>query len=271
MISKDLNVCLYPMAIEWDEIDKNLDTLESALATVHKDTDILILPETFSTGFPAGKTSQEIKRMIGNKSALVIERIKKLSHKHNLAICGTIVFPDESDRLRNRAFFIEPTGDENYADKKHLFSMAGEEKIFTAGSNRMKVRFRGWNIAMVICYDIRFPIWCRNRENEYDLLIAVANWPDVRVSAWNTLLTARAIENLAYVCGVNCTGTDTQGFKYGGNSTSAIDFKGKDISIRQTGCEILYATLSRTKLDSFREKFPAWKDADDFSIHSSLD
>ena len=118
---------------------------------------------------------------------------------------------------------------------------------------------------MIVCYDIRFPVWCRNVDNEYDLLLAVANWPDVRVDAWNKLLYARAIENESYVCGVNCKGTDTGGFNYDGSS-AIIDFKGKEVSVAsQDG--ILYAVLSKEKLERFREKFPAWKDSDKFTFN----
>ncbi|MDE7509983.1 MAG: nitrilase family protein, partial [Muribaculaceae bacterium] len=133
-------------------------------------------------------------------------------------------------------------GEVTFADKRHLFTMAGEHNNFSRGHNRLKVRFRGWEIAMVICYDIRFPVWCRNINNEYDLLIAVANWPKVRVDAWNQLLRARAIENEAYAVGVNCRGTDSGGFEYDGSSL-AVDFKGKDLTV-STGADHLYATLS---------------------------
>lgn len=145
--------------------------------------------------------------------------------------------------------------------------MAGENKIFSPGDRRLHVRFRGWNIAMVVCYDIRFPVWCRNVNNEYDLLIAVANWPDVRIDAWNKLCYARAIENEAYLCAVNCLGTDKHGFNYDGAS-HAVDFKGKDIAVdlERNGLLLKYANLSKEKLTRFREKFPAWNDADSFKI-----
>lgn len=143
--------------------------------------------------------------------------------------------------------------------------MAGEDRVFSRGYQRMKVRYRGWNLAMVICYDIRFPVWCRNFDNEYDALIVVANWPDVRVGAWNALLPARAIENEAYVCAVNCKGTDSAGFTYDGAS-GVYDFKGKDVSVKIEPDDFVYATLSRERLDNFRAKFPAWRDADPFRI-----
>lgn len=269
MITKDLNVCLFPMTITWDDVDANLKNLEKSLKSVHPQTDLVVIPETFSTGFPIGKNKDEIKAIAENTYTQAINTLKDLSNRRNFAIAGTIVCV-EDDKLFNRAFFVEPNRDITFADKRHLFTMAGEDKIFSAGNKRLKIRYRGWNIAMIVCYDLRFPIWSRNINNEYDILLASANWPEVRISAWNKLLPARAIENLSYICGVDCTGTDNNGFNYDGSSM-IIDFKGNEIgkSVPLADDEnqhFIYATLSRTKLDSFREKFPAWRDADQFSI-----
>lgn len=265
MISKDLKVALVPFTIEWENKENNLQALEMLMASIHPMTDLVILPETFSTGFPTGKEKDEVRGWAERNTGDTIDRLKILSNKYKMAICGSFI-ADTGGSLYNRLFFIEPSGDETFSDKRHLFTMAGEDKVFSRGHERMKVRYRGWNIAMIACYDIRFPIWCRNKGNEYDLLIAVANWPKVRVGAWNALLKARAIENEAYVCGVNCKGIDSHGYEYDGAS-DAIDFKGKSVAVALEGSDILYATLSRDRLDSFREKFPAWRDADDFRIY----
>jgi len=246
------------MPISWEDKEANFATLESALEIMHPDTDLIVLPETFSTGFPSGEEKDYVRTMAERNTGVTIDHIKLLAKKHNVAICGSYI-ADSGGSLYNRAFFIEPSGDETFADKKHLFTMAGEDKVFSRGYDRMKVRYRGWNLSMIVCYDIRFPVWCRNKDNEYDALIAVANWPDVRVDAWNKLLYARAIENQAYMLGVNCRGTDKKGFNYDGSSM-AIDFKGKDITV-DTENGLLYATLSKERLDRFREKFPAWRDA----------
>lgn len=248
------------MELIWNDINVNIDNLEKAIAGLHPHTDIVILPETFSTGYPSNTTKDQIKELIQRNGDNVLERIKTLARNNNVAIAGSLMI--ESDgQLFNRAFFIEPTGDEYYADKKHLFSMAGEDKIFKAGNKRMKVRFRGWNISLIVCYDIRFPVWCRNRENEYDFLIVVANWPKVRIDAWNKLLPARAIENTAYIAGVNCKGIDDHAYEYDGSS-HIYDFKGKEIGIKMG--PFIYASLAHDKLDKFRDKFPVWKDADKF-------
>lgn len=264
MIWNDLKVCLLPMEIKWDDKEANLTELERALRDVHPETDLLILPETFSTGFPVGKDKEEVRALAERNSGATVDFLKELAARHKMAIAGTFV-ADTGGSLYNRAFFIEPSGEETFEDKRHLFTMAGEHRIFSHGRGRLSVRYRGWNLAMVVCYDIRFPAWCRNRDNEYDALIAVANWPEVRTGAWRALIPARAIENEAYVCAVNCTGVDNKGFAYDGSS-AVYDFKGRNISVRPEGKGLVYATLSREKLDAFREKFPAWRDADRFTL-----
>lgn len=260
MTSHNLNICLLPLEIEWEEKETNLNRLEEKIASLHPETDLLVLPETFSTGFPSGEEKEHVRGLAERNTGATIERLKRLAADHCVAIAGSYI-ADSGGSLYNRAFFLEPSGDEYFSDKRHLFSMAGEHKCFSRGYGRMRLRYRGWNIAMVVCYDIRFPAWCRNTGNEYDLLIAVANWPEVRIDAWNKLLPARAIENLAYVAAVNCKGRDKKGFVYDGTS-HILDFKGNDIAYHDDGNGFLYASLSREKIDSFRTKFPAFLDAD---------
>lgn len=263
-MSSYLNVCLYPMTISWGEKQTNISTLRKAVEGIHQDTDLLILPEMFSTGFITSD-KESVRELAERNSGETIETLQNLACEKNLAIAGSFI-ADTGGSLFNRAFFIEPCGDSFFADKRHLFTMAGEDKVFSRGDQRLNIRYRGWNISMVVCYDIRFPVWCRNIKNEYDLLIAVANWPKTRIDAWNHLLKSRAIENLSYVCGVNCKGTDAAGYEYDGSSF-AFDFKGKDITLSNSESPYLYASLSLEKLQSFRHKFPAWNDADSFAIH----
>lgn len=262
----NLNICLFPMNIKWGDKKANLSYLQRALDGIHPATDLLVIPEMFSTGFIAGD-KEEARSLAERNSEETMELIRKAACERGFAIMGSFI-ADTGGSLFNRMFFAEPCGDIFFADKRHLFSMAGEDKVFSAGDKRMKVRYRGWNIAGIVCYDIRFPVWCRNVGREFDLLVAVANWPKVRIDAWNQLLKARAIENLAYVCGVNCNGTDSKGIEYDGSSC-AFDFKGKDITMSSPESPFLYASLSYDKLENFRQKFPAWKDADRFNI--SLD
>ncbi len=262
---KNLNLCLLPLRIEWGDVKRNLSELESCLCRVHPDTDLVVLPETFSTGFPVGTTREEVSKLARNSGAETMSILKNLSARHGVALAGSVI-AEEEDKLFNRGFFVEPSGEVSFSDKRHLFSMAGEDKIFSSGEKRLKVRFRGWNITLFICYDLRFPVWSRNIGNEYDLAIYVANWPEVRIDAWNKLLPARAIENLAYSAGVDCLGKDPKGFLYDGSS-HIFDFKGNEISVNmenQDGTRFVYASLSKEKLDRFREKFPAFNDSDSF-------
>lgn len=263
--SKDLKVALFPMELVWHDKAANLDTLIDAMPYLYSQTDLLILPETFSTGFPSGSDKETVRALAERNTGDTITTIKALAKEYGVAICGSFV-ADTGGLLYNRAFFIESDGEEHFADKRHLFTMAGEHKVFRAGDSRLNLRFRGWNIAMIICYDVRFPVWCRSYgDDSYDLLVAVANWPRQRVDAWNQLLRARAIENEAYVCGVDCKGTDPQGNIYDGSSP-VYDFIGKEIGIDDPDSPFIYANLDAARLCRFREKFPAWRDADDFRI-----
>lgn len=264
-MKQNLNVCLIPLEIQWSNKKANLQKVESLFDRLHEATELVILPETFSTGFPSGMKKDDIRELAEKNTGLTIDFIKYLARKHNVAVAGSFI-ANTGGSLYNRAFFIEPSGEETFADKRHLFTMAGEDKTFSRGYTRLKVRYGGWEIAMVVCYDIRFPVWCRNVDNDYDLLIAVANWPKVRVDAWNQLLRARAIENESYVAGVNCRGVDPGGFEYDGSSM-ILDFKGKEISTPFES-DFLYSSLSKEKLERFREKFPAFRDADTFSLET---
>lgn len=264
MKSSDLKVCLFPLEIKWGDKEANFRSLREAMSRMHPQTDLVVLPETFSTGFPIGMDKEQVRVLAERNTGITVDTIKALADEYKVAIAGSFI-ADSGGSLYNRAFFIEPSGEETFEDKRHLFTMAGEDKVFSRGYGRLAVRYRGWNLAMIVCYDVRFPVWCRNVDNEYDALIVVANWPEVRVNAWNALLPARAIENEAYVCAVDCRGVDTGGYKYDGSS-AVYDFKGKDVSVRFEENGLIYATLNREKIDAFRAKFPAWRDADPFKM-----
>lgn len=263
MKTDQLKVCMLPLEIKWGDKESNLSRLEEMMKLMHPETDLLVLPETFSTGFPSLAGKEDVRILAERNSGITMERIAGLASRFNVAIAGSFI-ADTGGLLFNRAFFAEPSGDLSFADKKHLFTMAGEHNVFSPGHSRLHIRFRGWEIAMVVCYDIRFPVWCRNRACGYDLLLAVANWPDLREYAWRQLLIARSIENQAYVCGVNCKGTDPLGFSYSGNADT-FDFKGKPVTVSDKN-GLSYALFDRNKLEAFRKKFPAWNDADDFRI-----
>lgn len=265
MEASDLKVCIVPMPIKWGDKESNKLTLKQILKTVHPETDIVILPETFSTGFPTGSSKEDIDAVTEESNGETMMLLKQLSAEYNVAIAGSLIIHSDG-KIFNRGFFIEPSGEYYFTDKAHLFRMGGENEIFCPGNSRLIIRFRGWNISMVICYDLRFPVWCRNVSNQYDVLIVVANWPSSRKFVWQTLLTARAIENMAYVCGVNCKGEDIRGIHYEGESM-AIDYKGNDIGVLNN--DLIYALLKKEDLLRFREKFPAWMDADKFLIEQN--
>ena len=260
----NLNLCLFPQEIFWENKEKNIQTLKDKISEVHSETDLLVIPETFSTGFPTGQNKEYVRQFAEKNTGNTIDTLKSLSKEHNIAIAGSFI-AETGGLLSNRAFFIEPSGDDYFSDKRHLFHPGGEDKVFSPGNKRMSVRFRGWNIAVIVCFDLRFPVWCRNIDNEYDLMIVVANWPTTRVGVWNKLLPARAIENCAYVCGVNCTGIDKNGHAYDGSS-ALYDFKGEDITVKIDDKGLLYASLSMEKLLKYREKFPVWQSGDKFTL-----
>lgn len=264
MAENKLKLCLAPMEIIWGDKQRNLKDLEEIFEKIHPETDLVILPETFSTGFPSSEMQKDLLKLAETNEGETLSLIRKLSKEKHVAICGTFIGKTDN-KLYNRSFFIESSGDEYFSAKRHLFALGGEDKIFCAGDKRLSVRYRGWNITMVICYDIRFPVWCRNRKNEYDLMIAVANWPVSRISTWDTLLKARAMENSSYVCGVNCRGIDDLGGEYNGSS-HVFNYKGQDIAVDVSGDGLLYASLSMQKLVNYRDKFPSWKDADEFTL-----
>lgn len=264
MVDTTLKICVVPFEIAWGKKEKNIERFKEIIKKVHPETDLLVLPETFSTGFPSDKDKQEFSTLAEPVTGETVQLLKQLSSKYNFAIAGSFLAKD-GDTLYNRGFFIEPAGDEYFADKKHLFSLGGEDQVLNTGNKRLSVRYRGWNISMIICYDLRFPVWCRNKNLEYDLLLAVANWPEKRIDAWNTLLKARAMENQAYVCGVNCKGIDNKESVYDGSS-SLYNYRGKDLFVKANDDDFLYASLSLKKLNEFRERFTFWKDADKFYL-----
>ncbi len=259
-MEENLRISMIQSHIIWEDREENLGYFGELLRRVSGRTDLAVLPEAFSTGF-----SMDVERIADTMDGLTVSSIKMWASKYKMAIAGSFI-AKENGRYFNRAFFITPEGDEYYYDKRHLFRMAGEDRYFAAGDKRLIVSYKGWNICLQVCYDLRFPVWSRNVNNEYDLLIYVANWPEVRKKAWKALLRARAIENMAYVCGVNRVGIDGHGFRFIGDSV-VIDAKGKKLADAGKREEITrMCTLNKKELENFRAKFPAWKDADKFTL-----
>jgi len=255
-----MRITLIQDTIFWADKAANLQKTGEQLAALAGQTDLVVLPEMFTTGFCTGKI-QLAETMEGE----TMQALRGWAVKYQLAITGSFI-ASENDKITNRAFFVFPTGEVETADKRHLFSMGGEHNHFSAGDKYLILNYCGFNILVLVCYDIRFPVWSRNIENEYDLLIYVANFPERRIADWDILLQARAIENQTYVCGVNRIGVDGLGIDYNGHST-LIDYKAQTIlNFPENAAFIQTFDLQTEPLQRFREKFPVWKDADRFEI-----
>jgi predicted amidohydrolase len=258
----NLRISLLQSEITWENKKQNIKYYGHLLEKIAGKSDLVVLPEMFSTGF-----SMQSEHLAETNEGNTIQNIRTWSKTYDFALCGSFLAKDnDSGKIFNRGFFITPQGNAYYYNKRHLFRMSEENNYFTAGDQKLIITYKGWNICLIICYDLRFPVWTRNRNKEYDLLICPANWPESRSTAWEILLKARAIENQSYVCGVNRIGEDGTGILYKGNS-ALIDFKGKTIIELPMNTEsIITKILDKESLENFREKFPAWLDADLFEI-----
>ncbi len=243
--------------LNWQDRNANLAYFDAQLDSA-SDADLVVLPEMFTTGF--SMAPEEIAEPADGPT---LQWLRKTARNRNMAITGSVAVREEGEHY-NRMYWVSPTEEEHY-DKRHLFRMAGEHKHYRAGLERKIVCYRGFRVCLQICYDLRFPVFCRNR-NDYDVLIFVANWPASRAHAWSSLLTARAIENQSYVIGLNRVGTDGNGIDYSGNSV-ILDYLGQPLAQAFANtATILGAELSLDDLQRFREKFPAMLDADEFDL-----
>ena len=259
-MAEDLRISMIQSHIIWEDKEENLSYFGELLRRVSGRTDLAVLPETFSTGF-----SMNVEALADPMDGTTVATIKGWAERYKMAVAGSFIAREEG-KYYNRAFFVTPDGKARYYDKRHLFRMAGEDRHFSAGDKPLVVRYKDWNICLQVCYDLRFPVWSRNVNNAYDLLIYVANWPEARKKAWKVLLQARAIENMAYVCGVNRVGVDGKGFAFRGDSM-IYDARGKKLADAGKRDETTRTcALSKTDLEAFRTKFPAWKDADAFQL-----
>ncbi len=261
-----MNVTLIQPALYWHDPIANRAALEERIFSLSEPTDLIVLPEMFTTGFTMNA------RAVAEPMGLTTFRwMRQMAAQTGAVVTGSYVV-QENNQYFNRLIWMEPDGTFDSYDKRHLFRMAGEDNVYTGGTRRIIKEWKGWRICPLICYDLRFPAWSRNvaptengPEPAYDLLLYVANWPAVRRDPWNTLLQARAIENLSYVVGVNRVGEDENKHAYAGDS-AIIDYKGQ-VLFRQTDTEVVHQqTLSLDELHEFRAKFPAYLDADQFNI-----
>ena len=258
-MQNELNVVGIQADLIWENTERNLAFFEEKIIRLSKDTDLVVLPEMFTTGFTM-KPENVAEKMDGKSVSWML----KMAKEKNLAICGSLVITQKGN-FYNRLVFVHPSGKIEIYDKKHSFTLAGEDKVYTSGSEKLIVNYKGWKICPLICYDLRFPVWARNTEN-YDLLIFMANWPTIRIKAWQTLLKARAIENMSYVIGVNRTGKDANNYQYTGNSL-LIDYLGEESSnLKKNEVGIIKATLFKDKQTRSREKLGFLNDMDAFKI-----
>ncbi len=262
-INPPLRLSLLPIDIIADDWAANIEAAKSQLAALPYGTDIAVLPELFSTGFV--RNHDRAESMAHDAWPHAMTMLQQMTSDNNCAVAGSMMYatPD-SHSIFNRAFFIEPGGECSVYDKRHLFAMGAEAEVFTGGHMPSPIiRFRGWNIALAICYDLRFPAWIRNNGLKYDLLLVPANWPDSRAFAWKLLLQARALENQAYVAGANRSGKDRMGSYT--DLSYVCDYTGQMLHCVKSGIR-LDCSISKSDLAGFRGHFPFWKDADHIMI-----
>ena len=250
---KDLQISGLNLNINWKNKNENFRQIEEFLKDVT--ADIFLLPEMFSTGFYMKPEE------IADRNAETLNWMKKFAKERDTVVCGSASIC-EDEKFLNRFYFVEPKGNYSFYDKRHLFSYSGEHKKYSAGKERVIVNYKDWRILLQVCYDLRFPVFCRNND-DYDAILYVANWPITRIDAWQTLLKARAIENQAYVFGLNRIGTDGNNLEY---PESSYGFFADGTEISTTDNNIVTAALEIEKLHEFRTKFPFLSDRDEFLL-----
>ncbi len=252
-------IALIQADLVWENVAQNRLNFSEKINSISEVVDLIVLPEMFSTGFTM-QPANVSEKMNGE----TVKWLQQIASKKNTAICGSIVI-EEMGSYFNRFLFVLPSGEIEYYNKRHLFTLAGEHKVYTSGVNKLIINYRGFKICPLVCYDLRFPVWARNVEN-YDVLLYVANWPKPRVSAWDTLLKARAIENMCYTIGVNRVGVDANNLEYNGH-TAAYNCLGEQIGQTIENKEtIVIVTLEKNHISKIRTKLNFLSDKDAFEI-----
>ncbi|RRO25300.1 amidohydrolase [Flavobacteriaceae bacterium 14752] len=260
MTTENLTVSIIQAELSWENKDVNFRKFDELINSIEIDTDLIVLPEMFSTGF-----SMNAENLYDEPEGQTLSWMRHHAKLKKAAITGSAIIKDHNQCF-NRLFFVEPNGDYQTYDKRHLFTLAGEEKHYSAGQDKLILDYKGWKICPMVCYDLRFPAWIRNQE-DYDLLIFVANWPAMRIKAWDTLLQARAIENMSYTIGVNRIGEDGNGYPHCGHS-AIYDALGEKITtdlFEEAFVET--KTLSKQELIQIRDKFGFLRDRDEFKVN----
>ena len=254
-----LKITTFQAYLFWENIDKNLQNLGLRLSSIREKTDLIVLPEMFSTGF--SMNTEKLAEEMGGKT---MQWMHQQARKFDCVVTGTLIIKEKS-KFYNRLIWMRADGSYEQYDKRHLFSMANEDQYFTAGTKKLFVELAGWRICPVICYDLRFPVWLRNQEPEYDILLIVANWPERRSLHWRTLIPARAIENQSFVVAVNRVGHDGNEVYHSGDSM-CIDPAGKVIYYKPNDEDLYTFSISKEDVEKARKEFPFLNDSDDFKL-----
>lgn len=274
-MNQPLTITLVQTNLYWEDKSANLAMLKEKIMGIKEKTEVVVLPEMFSTGF-----SMNPKTLAETMEGKTVAWMKEVAAEKKIILTGSVII-EENGHYFNRLIWMLPNGQYGVYDKRHRFAFAGENEEYTAGSKRLIASVKGWKLNLLICYDLRFPVWARqtsaleNKEKpepdslEYDVLIYVANWPERRIVAWKTLLQARAIENQCYVIGVNRVGDDGKQIHYTGESR-VVDAMGEILYQQKDTEDIFTITLDKDHLKTVREKFPFWKDRDRFTIANDL-
>lgn len=259
MPEEDLKLTLVQSSLHWEDVPANLEMFSEKLDRNLPPSDVVVLPEMFSTGF-----TMNSERLAEPMDGRTMKWMKETARELDRVVTGSFIAEEEGEHF-NRMVWMPPDGDHSVYDKRHLFRFAGEDRHYSPGKKRRIVQWKGWRIQLSVCFDLRFPVWLRNRD-DHDLLICNANWPEPRNEAWKVLLRARAIENQTFVAGVNRVGEDGKGMKYSGDS-AVIHPKGHVIDGPEPYEEgTMTLTLSAEDLKDFREKFPVLLDRDSFRL-----
>ena len=254
-----LKITVIQSNIVWHNAVENRKIFSEKISLINHETDVIILPEMFTTGFTM-QPEEVAEEMHGETT----KWMQQMAFKKNAAICGSVVIL-ENNRYYNRFLFVHPSGEIDYYNKRHLFTLAGEHEVYVAGLQKKIVEYKGWKICPIICYDLRFPVWARNIE-DYDVLIVVANWPSPRILAWDTLLQARAIENMCYVIGVNRVGIDANNLEYNGHSAVFNSLGNQILKLIENQEFSETFVLRREHLEETRNKLNFLADKDNFVI-----
>lgn len=258
-----LTITLIQTQLFWEDKAANLAMLEQKINAIDRPTELVVLPEMFSTGF-----SMRPRQLAETMEGETVSWMKRMAAARKIILTGSVIIEQEG-KYYNRLIWMLPNGQYGYYDKRHRFAFAGEDAHYTAGNRRVMAQVNGWRVNLLVCYDLRFPVWARQQlqegQPEYDLLLYVANWPQRRSHAWQTLLQARAIENQCYVVGLNRVGNDGNDIYHSGDSM-VVDPLGQTLYHKADVEDVFTITLQKENLDEVRNKFPFWKDGDSFNL-----